>query len=151
MILSDKIQQFYRKSGKNRKNRDFQKVTIRPKSAGKCFSAGNTSNEVSKTSLNHYTHIWHHFTSLWFQVKKKFFSSQKMSIFKKGDFWLIVLFANLWCYILTLMWVYTYLLGFFYPTNPWSYLTSFLGIHGHFGTSGHFRNPLFSRLFQIIT
>ena len=117
----------------------------------KCFSAGNTSNEVSKTSLNHYTHIWHHFTSLWFQVKKNFFSRQKMSIFKKGDFWLIVLFANLWCYILTLMWVYTYLLGFFYPTNSGSYLTSFLGIHGHFGTSGHFRNPLFSRLFQIIT
>ena len=93
----------------------FKKWQFGRNRPGKCFSAGNTSNEVSKTSLNHYTHIWHHFTSLWFQVKKNFFSRQKMSIFKKGDFWLIVLFANLWCYILTLMWVYTYLLGFFTP------------------------------------
>ena len=114
MILSDKIQQLYRKSvKKNRKIVIFKKWQFGRDRSEKCFSAGNTSNEVSKTSLNHYTHIWHHFTSLWFQVKKIFFSSQKMLIFKKGDFWLIVLFANLWCYILTLMWVYTYLLGFF--------------------------------------
>ncbi len=40
----------------------------------------------SRTLLNRYTHIWHHFTSLWFRVKIYFFSSQKMSIFKKHHF-----------------------------------------------------------------
>ena len=145
MILSDEICQFYRKSSKDRKNSLFQKVIIRPE------SAGNTSNKTSKTLLNHYTNIWHHFTSLWFWVKKKFFFDSKNVDFPKTPFFGNTFFVISWCHILTLMWLYTYLLGFFYLTNPGPYLTSFLGIHGHFGTSGHFRNPPFFGFFQIIT
>ena len=101
----------------------------------------------SWTIIHTYDIILHHFD---FESKIFFFESKNVD-FQKISFFGNPFFVNSWCHILTLMWVYTYILGFFYPTNSGPYLTSFLGIHGHFGTSGHFRNPLFSRLFQIIT
>ena len=92
--------------------------------------------------------ILHHFAF----ESKFFFSSQKMSIFKKKNkFWPIHLFVNLWCHILTLMWVCTYILEFFHHINSGPYQTSFLGIHSHFWNSGHFQNPHFFTFLSKIT
>ena len=91
--------------------------------------------------------FFHHFD---FESKKNFFESKNVD-FQKSSFFDNPFFVNSWCHILIIIWVYTYLLGFFHLINWGPYLTFFLGIHGHFGTSGHFWNPLFSRLFQIIT
>ena len=56
--------------------------------------------------------ILHHFD---FESKKFFFRVKKCRFSKQKKIWPIHLFVNLWCHILTLMWVYTYILGFFTP------------------------------------
>ena len=96
--------------------------------------------KYSWTNIHTSDIILHHFD---FESKKNIFFDSKNVNFQKTSFFDNPFFVNSWRHTLTLMWVYTYILGFFHPINGCPYLTSFLGIHGHFGTTGHFRNPLF--------